>query len=478
MELDDDVSGQREGQRLRHRRRSSIIREAATEELARLPLLRDVPAQEHVRLFRLKLGLCQVRFNFEDPGSDQMGKDLKRNTLLELIDYVNSDRGQKIFTAPGVMEDCISMVSANIFRCLPPQIPGFDAEEDEPVFDPSWPHLQVVYEFLLRFVVSKEVSAKVAKRKDVVDQAFCVKLVQTFDSEDQREREYLKTRLHRVYGKFTSHRSFIRKQISHTFQRLVFDTERHNGISELLEILGSIINGFALPLKAEHLRFLQTSLLPLHASKSVCSYHHQLSYCVIQYIERDSSTAPAIVKGLAKYWPWSESSKQVMFLNELEDVLESADSAHTPELLPYVLKIVSRSIASEHFQVIERTLYLWNNEVLATNLFGKQYSHIVFPPLHPLICSKELHWNTTVRRLADEVIRLFQRANGPLWAELESKKEKRKAEEQQTAESNEKLWQALKQKHNASPCSSTMDTTNATPQPVQPPDSSLSKLSL
>jgi len=85
-------------------------------------------------------------------------------------------------------------------------------------------------------------------------------------------------------------------------------------VSEQLEILGSIINGFALPLKPEHLRFLLTALLPLHRAPSVASYHHQLSYCIIQYIEKDSSTVVAIVKGLAKYWPWAESSKQVSLI--------------------------------------------------------------------------------------------------------------------------------------------------------------------
>ena len=47
-------------------------------------------------------------------------------------------------------------------------------------------------------------------------------------------------------------RPFIRKAINHVFYRFVYETERHNGIAELLEILGSIINGFALPLKEEH----------------------------------------------------------------------------------------------------------------------------------------------------------------------------------------------------------------------------------
>ena len=50
-------------------------------------------------------------------------------------------------------------------------------------------------------------------------------------------------------GKFMSHRSFIRKAIGNSFARFVYEHERHNGIGEMLEILGSIINGFALPLK-------------------------------------------------------------------------------------------------------------------------------------------------------------------------------------------------------------------------------------
>ena len=107
-----------------------------------------------------------------------------------------------------------------------------------------------------------------------MDQVFCLRLVELFDSEDPRERDYLKTILHRIYGKFMSHRSFIRRTIQNVFCRFVYEPpERHNGIAELLEILGSIINGFALPLKEEHKTFLTRALLPLHKVKHVGLYH-------------------------------------------------------------------------------------------------------------------------------------------------------------------------------------------------------------
>lgn len=80
--------------------------------------------------------------------------------------------------------------------------------------------------------------------------------------------------------------SNVLTQFSHRF---IYETERHNGVAELLEILGSIINGFALPLKDEHKSFLLKVLLPLHKVRSLSVYHPQLAYCVVQFLEKDPS---------------------------------------------------------------------------------------------------------------------------------------------------------------------------------------------
>jgi len=54
-------------------------------------------------------------------------------------------------------------------------------------------------------------------------------------------------------------------------------------------VVSSIINGFALPLKEEHKVFLKRVLLPLHKMKSLAVYHAQLAYCVVQFLEKDPS---------------------------------------------------------------------------------------------------------------------------------------------------------------------------------------------
>jgi serine/threonine-protein phosphatase 2A regulatory subunit B' len=129
-------------------------------------------------------------------------------------------------------------VAHNIFRPLPAgdRQSDFDPEEEEPLLEESWPHLQLVYEFFLRFLESGDFQPSIAKK--YIDQRFVHELLELFNSEDPRERDQLKTILHRIYGKFLGLRPYIRKQTRHLFLRFVYETEDFNGIGELLEILG------------------------------------------------------------------------------------------------------------------------------------------------------------------------------------------------------------------------------------------------
>lgn len=77
-------------------------------------------------------------------------------------------------------------------------------------------------------------------------------MLDLFDSEDPRERDYLKTILHRIYGKFMALRPIIRDSVKNLLHKVTYEHENHNGLTELLEILSSIVSGFTVPLKHEH----------------------------------------------------------------------------------------------------------------------------------------------------------------------------------------------------------------------------------
>lgn len=313
---------------------------------------KDVPNAEKMNLFVSKLSLCCVTFDFTEPGKNIAEKDVKRQTLLELVDFVAS--GSMKFSEPAILA-MSKMCAINLFRVFPPHYrsnvgsAGGENDDDEPVFDPAWPHLQIVYELLLKFITSPCLDAKVAKK--YIDHSFISRLLELFDSEDPRERDCLKTILHRVYGKFMVHRPYVRKSINNIFYRFVFESEKHNGIAELLEIFGSIISGFALPLKEEHKIFLWRVLIPLHKPKSMGVYFQQLSYCVTQFVEKEPKLASTVIRGLLKYWPITNSQKEVMFLGEVEEILEAINMVEFQRVMVPLFWRIGCCINSLHFQV-------------------------------------------------------------------------------------------------------------------------------
>ncbi|KAJ7970710.1 Serine/threonine protein phosphatase 2A regulatory subunit [Quillaja saponaria] len=410
-----------------------------------LPSFRDVPNSEKQNLFIKKLNMCCVLFDFIDPTKNLKEKDVKRQTLVELVEYITSSNGK---VSENVMQEIIKMVSLNLFRTLtsPPRenkvLEAFDLEEEEPSMDPAWPHLQLVYEFLLRFVASPDTDAKLAKR--YIDHSFVLKLLDLFDSEDPRERDYLKTVLHRIYGKFMVHRPFIRKAINHIFYRFIFETEKHNGIAELLEILGSIINGFALPLKEEHKLFLVRALIPLHKPKCIPMYHQQLSYCITQFVEKDCKLADTVIRGLLKYWPVTNSSKEVMFLGELEEVLEATQAAEFQRCMVPLFHQIGRCLSSSHFQVAERALFLWNNDHIE-NLI-KQNRKIILPIVFPALeKNARNHWNQAVQSLTLNVRKIFSDIDPELFEECLLKFQEDEAHAKEIKSKREATWKRLEE---------------------------------
>ncbi|XP_022776237.1 serine/threonine protein phosphatase 2A 57 kDa regulatory subunit B' theta isoform-like [Durio zibethinus] len=409
-----------------------------------LPAFKDVPALEKQNLFIKKLNLCCVVFDFTEP-TKLKEKEIKRQTLLELVEYVTSASGK---FSDGALQEIVKMISANLFRSLSPQprenkvVEGLDLEEEEPTMDPAWLHLQIVYEFLLRFVASPETDAKLSKR--YVDQSFIIKLLDLFDSEDPREREYLKTILHRIYGKFMVHRPFIRKAINNIFFRFIFETEKHNGIAELVEILGSIINGFALPLKEEHKVFLVRALIPLHKPKCLAMYHQQLSYCITQFVEKDCKLADTVIRGLLKFWPITNSSKEVMFLNELEEVLEATQPPEFQCCMVPLFCQIAHCLNSLHFQVAERALFLWNIDHIENLII--QNRKVILPIILPALeKNARNHWNQAVHSLTLNVRKIFYDLDPELFKECLLKFEEDESKENEIEVRRETTWKRLEE---------------------------------
>ncbi|CAM8960290.1 unnamed protein product [Rhodiola kirilowii] len=357
----------------------------------------DVPNAIKQNLFLSKLNYCCLVQDSKGQGSDSEDYDRKRQVLLELVEFVSSGSAKFTESAVSVL---FKVCAVNLFRVFPPKdrsaFGGGEAEKEEPMYDPAWTHIQLVYDLLLHFISHNSLDMKVSKK--YIDCSFISRLIDLFDSEDARERDCLKTILHRIYAKFMIHRPFIRKSISNVIYHFVFETERHNGIAELLEIFGCVISGFSLPLSGEHRTFLLRVLMPLHKPKSIGAYHQELSYCIVQFIEKEQGLAKSVLKGLLKYWPVTNSQKELMFLSELEEVLESSSMADFQEVMVPLFQRVTSCLTSSHYQVAERAHLLWNNKHIRD--FVMPNRHVLLPIVIPALeLNTNSHWNRAVLNL-------------------------------------------------------------------------------
>ena len=97
--------------------------------------------------------------------------------------------------------------------------------------------------------------------------------LELFDSEESVERDYLKNILHKLYAKLVPRRKMIRKAKNECFLALIHENHKFNGTAELLDIMASIISGFAVPLREEHLVFFNTIIIPLHKVQVCASFY-------------------------------------------------------------------------------------------------------------------------------------------------------------------------------------------------------------
>ena len=409
------------------------------------PKLRDIEdLVERERLFDKYIEDCCRIYDFRNEQLDDL--ELRDGKICILSEFFELMVEEPEVLAPfeSLYEKLFRMFSVNIFRPLPPStnqnMPEFDPEEDDPPLEPSWPHLQLVYHVLLRFTSSSLFEPD--RARTYINEKFVFNLLQLFESEDPRERNYLKSILHRIYGQFLGLRSYIRRQIGNIFTTFIYENEYHNGVADLLEILGSIINGFVQPIKEEHKIFLLRILMPLHKARTLSAYHAQLSVCVVQYIEKDHTMTEPIVNLLLRYWPKVHSTKEVMFLNEIEEILDIIEPCEFQKIMANLFRQIARCIQSNQFQVAERVLYFWNNEYILglMNDNVQTILPILIPALH---MDPKSHWNKTIHGLIYNALKLSTEMNQRLFHDLVQKQELHYKERKSMTEDKDEKWRRV-----------------------------------
>ena len=348
-------------------------------------------------MFLKKVNLAKTTFDYADENKDSKLKTERLAAINELIEMLND---QKIVTSLFIpqMDLLMEMITKNIFRPLPclkrnnvnlgMSDTGVNEEEQES--DPAWPHIRGIYEVFLQLIINEACDVKTLKA--YITTNFISEFLQLFDSEENEERDFLKNILHKLYAKLVPRRRMIRKAITDCFQVLIHDIHKFNGASELLDILASIISGFAVPLREEHVIFFRSIIIPLHKVQTSNLYFDNLIRCSMLFLTKDSSLAILLLEGILKYWPFANFLKETLFLQELPEVLEFCDVDKIKPLVPRLFKRIVKCVSGSHLQVADRAMCLFESDSFIQII--KSYKQITFPMLVPIISKlAENHWH-------------------------------------------------------------------------------------
>lgn len=181
-------------------------------------------------------------------------------------------------------------------------------------------------------------------------------------------------------------------------------------------------------------------------------YHAQLSYCMMQYIEKDHSLSVMILQGLLRYWPVTDSSKQVLFLNQIEEILEVVMPQDFDAIKIPLFQRLEQCIRSSHFQVAERTLLLWNNDEIVRLVNDNRQD--LFPLIIGAIycntsAGSKTHWNTSVCTLTYNVLKLIMEADTKLFDDCSTNKRLDEVRDGAIEEERQKRWDSLTESFDA-----------------------------
>jgi len=186
-------------------------------------------------------------------------------------------------------------------------------------------------------------------------------------------------------------------------------------------------------------------LIPLHKVfkvRCLALYHAQLAYCVVQFLEKDATLTEPVVLGLLKFWPKTCSQKEVMFLGEIEEILDVIEPTQFVKIQEHLFRQIARCVSSPHFQVAERALYFWNNEYIMSLI--EENNNVIMPIMFPALyrISKE-HWNQTIVSLVYNVLKTFMEMNPDLFNSLTTSYKAERQKEKKREKERDELWRRL-----------------------------------
>jgi len=149
-----------------------------------------------------------------------------------------------------------------------------------------------------------------------------------------------------------------------------------------------------------------------------------------------------VFKSLIRYWPLANTRKQLLFLTEIEDLLQVVEPEQFVCIQELLFKKLCEAIVSPAFQIVEKVFQLWHHEYIL-NLIAANIE-VVLPIVFPsLYSTAKNHWNKAIRGMAANDIRLLMDIDTVVFGRVLQNYKADRLKEKEDRENRVNNWRSL-----------------------------------
>ncbi|OHS95898.1 hypothetical protein TRFO_10312 [Tritrichomonas foetus] len=378
------------------------------------PSFVELEPKEYNTAFAQKVKECKKLCDWSIGIKDVEAKKNKKILLIQLIELFESNVSAH-YIMPGNIDKFISMVVRNISRPFPNQKPAMPFDFDDVTQDMAWPHLALVYEALLKLLMST-LTIKINHP------TFIACLVSNSCSPDERERMAVRDNLKFLFAKCEDVRDQILRLVENQFLTGICS-------HQLLEFMLSVLDEVGRPLPDNLIKIYKESVLFLHSSPVFLTFYKAFFACVNRFVRCERSLLKPTIEFLVRHWPSSTVRKQLIFMSEMEGLTLNYFEDVTEDVAKMVFKKLSDLVNEPNIDIAETALNVLLGPALEEPLVN-------FPELAIKTMTQELmnsankNWNEFVQEdsklalqmLSDLNPKIFKATVGRLKEERKRKK--------------------------------------------------------
>ena len=179
-------------------------------------------------------------------------------------------------------------------------------------------------------------------------------------------------------------RKLMRQKLHEQLLCVIHEDYHFNGSAELLQIMITIIQGFTVPLKQEHIDFFRTILMPLYKVQNFHMLSGPLYECCIIFLRKDERLTLDMVDGLLRYWPRGHVSKENYFLPLLCDIMENCNRDLLKFRIDRIFSKLAECLLNDNTQIQDSALIYFKNFnfISLMNTYQNQTFTILAPAIY------------------------------------------------------------------------------------------------